>query len=198
MFFLPGASGSGRFWQPVAQRLPDAWDKVLFDWPGLGDMPSDPRVQSFGDLAQLVLDRLDSPTSLVAQSLGGVVAMQVALARPDLVRRLVLIATSGGVDLRGFDLADWRPEYRAEYPLAASFITDEQPEDLSAQLAGVVAPTLLLWSKDDTISPPGVGRLLARHLSHAQPRLVVLDLGDHTFARDHAEVVTPLIAAHLA
>ena len=198
VLFLPGASGVGDFWRPVAMCLPDSWEKVCFDWPGLGDVPADPSVQSFDDLASLVIARLDSPADLVAQSMGGLVALKVALARPRAVRRLVLVATSGGIDLSGFDVADWRAEYRAEHPHALPFVTEAQQEDLSAELASITAPTLLLWTEGDTISPPAVGRHLATALSGAQPRLVVLDRGDHMFARDHAERVAPFIEEHLA
>jgi pimeloyl-ACP methyl ester carboxylesterase len=196
--FLPGASGAGQFWLPVADRLPEAWETVLLDWPGLGDVPPDPRVQSFEDLANLVLASIDTPVDLIAQSMGGVVAIQVALARPAAVRRLVLVATSGGVDLSGFHVADWRPEYRAEYPSAASFVTDDTPLDLSGELSTILAPTLLLWAQSDAISPPEVGRYLKSRLTRAQPQLVVFDHGDHMFARDYAVDVAPLIQAHLA
>ena len=197
VLFLPGASGAGQFWKPVAERLPSDWDTVLFDWPGLGNVPPDPRVRAFDDLAQLVLDGIDSPVDLGAQSMGGVVAMQVALARPDLVRRMVLVATSGGVDLSGFDLEDWRAEYRAEYPSAASFITDETTVDLSGALSTLHAPTLLLWAQFDTISPPEVGHYLKAKLTRAQPRLVILERGDHMFARDYPGEVAPLLQGHL-
>jgi pimeloyl-ACP methyl ester carboxylesterase len=197
VLFLPGASGAGEFWKPVAERLPREWDTQLFDWPGAGEVPSDPRVRAFGDLAELVLASIDSPVDLVAQSMGGVVAMQVALARPELVHRLVLVATSGGVDLSPFNVEDWRPEYRAEYPNAASFVTDEPTSDLSAALPTIRAPTLLLWAQSDSISPPEIGRYLKCKLTRAQARLVILERGDHMFARDYAEDVAPLIQAHL-
>jgi pimeloyl-ACP methyl ester carboxylesterase len=198
VLFLPGASGAGRFWQPAADRLPSTWEKVLFDWPGLGNVPADSRVRSFDDLADLVLAALDSPADLVAQSMGGLVAIKVALARPQAVRRLVLVATSGGVDLGRFDVADWRTEYRAEYPHAAAFVTDPQHEDLTPELARITAPALLLWADGDTISPPAVGRYLASQLTGASARLVVLEQGDHMFARDRPERVAALIEEHLA
>jgi pimeloyl-ACP methyl ester carboxylesterase len=198
VLFLPGASGAGAFWQPVAERLPSSWETVLFDWPGLGEVPADPRVQSFDDLASLVLARIEAPVDLVAQSMGGVVALLVALRRPEAVRRLVLVATSGGVDLSRLELEDWRAEYRAEYPSAAPFVTDATPIDLSSRLATVHAPTLLLWTRSDAISPPAVGRLLESHLTRARPKLVVLERGDHMFARDYPDEVVSLIQAHLA
>jgi 2-hydroxy-6-oxonona-2,4-dienedioate hydrolase len=42
--------------------------------------------------------------------MGGVVAMMVALARPERVRRIVLTATSAGIDVTPFSSEDWRPE----------------------------------------------------------------------------------------
>jgi pimeloyl-ACP methyl ester carboxylesterase len=196
VLFLPGASGAGAFWRPVAKLLPADWDKVLLDLPGFGNVPADPRVNSFEDLVQLVVDRIgDEPVALVAQSMGGAIAMQVAVQHPRCVRRMVLVATSGGVDLSRFDLEDWRAEYRAEYPQALPFVTDSTTDDLSEQLRTVQAPVLLVWARGDGISPPEVGEYLATKLADA--RLHVLEFGDHMFARDHAADVAPLIAAHL-
>lgn len=196
VLFLPGASGAGAFWSPVAERLPAEWDKVLFDWPGFGDVPPTADVQSYDDLVKLISAAINAPVDIVAQSMGGAVAMRLALARPDAVRSLVLVATSGGVDLSPFDVADWRADYRAEYPLAQAFVTEHEQPDLSDQLPTIQAPTLLLWSRGDTISPPEVGRYLAARLPGA--RLVVLNHLDHMFARDHADDVAPLIVEHLA
>jgi pimeloyl-ACP methyl ester carboxylesterase len=128
--------------------------------------------------------------------MGGVVAIKVALARPEMVRRLVLTATSGGIDLGQFNVADWRAEYRAEYPNAADFVSEPYEEDLAPRLGRITAPTLLLWAADDPISPPAVGRLLEQRLGQA--RLVVLQRGGHMFARDNASDVAPLIQQHLA
>src|SRR5262245_10817120 len=127
--------------------------------------------------------------------MGGVVAALVAVARPELVRRLVLTATSAGIDLAPFSPEDWRPEYAAEYPGAAPWILTERP-DLSSRLPSIAAPTLLLWSDADPISPLGVGRRLATLLSLAA--LVVVPAVDHMFAREHAELVASHIARHLA
>lgn len=194
--FLPGASGASTFWKPVADRLPPDWNTLLIDLPGFGAVPADPSVNSFDDLVRLVTARIgEQPVDLVAQSMGGFVAMRVALERPELVRRLVLVATSGGVDLSQFDLDDWRSEYRAEFPNAREFVTAPSHEDLSDRLAEVPAPTLLLWAQGDRISPLPVGEYLQSKLPNA--RLEVLDYGDHMFARDHADVVAPLIAEHL-
>jgi pimeloyl-ACP methyl ester carboxylesterase len=196
VLFLPGASGDGHFWHPVAERLPGGWEKTFFDWPGLGRVPSRPDVKSLDDLARLVLGRAATgQVDLVAQSMGGVVAMTAALACPERVRRIVLTATSAGIDIAPFSPEDWRPEYAQEFPDAASWILTERP-DLSARLPSVTAPTLLVWSDADPISPLGVGRRLAGLLPRAE--LVVLPVAGHMFARHHANLVAPHIERHLS
>lgn len=192
--FLPGAGGDGRFWQPVAERLASAREVVRLDWPGLGAVPPAPDVQGFDDLVRLTLAVLDRPADLVAQSMGGVVAIQAALARPAMVRRLVLVATSGGLDLTPFGVEDWRAEYRREYPHAAAWITEVR-RDFGPDLSRVTAPALLVWGDADPISPPAVGRALARRLPRAE--LVVIPGGTHAVARDRPDAVAPHIARHL-
>ena len=196
VLFLPGASGDGRFWHPVAERLPPLWEKTFFDWPGLGRIPPRADITSLADLAGLVLARAGAgPVDLVAQSMGGVVAMLVALARPGLVRRIVLTATSAGIDITPFEPEDWRPDYAQEYPGAGPWILEERP-DLSARLPAMTAPTLLVWSDADPISPLGVGRRLAEILPRAE--LIVVPGVDHMFARDHPDRVAPHVRRHLA
>jgi pimeloyl-ACP methyl ester carboxylesterase len=196
VLFLPGASGDGRFWGPLAERLPAEWEKTFFDWPGLGRIPPRADIGSLDDLANLVLARAgDGPVDLVAQSMGGVVAMLAALARPGLVRRVVLTATSAGIDITPFGPEDWRPEYGREYPGAPPWILTERP-DLSTRLPTMTAPTLLVWSDADGISPLGMGRRLAQILPRAE--LVVIPGVDHMFARDHPDLVVPHVRRHLA
>jgi len=192
--FLPGAGGDPAFWTPVAQRLPSSLDTVQLGWPGLGREKPRDDVRGLDDLVRLTLEAIDRPVALVAQSMGGVVALLATLARPTLVERLVLVATSGGVDVQRFGAADWRPDYRREYPDAAPWIRDARV-DLSARLPTITAPALLLWGSADRISPVAVGEHLATLLPHG--RLLVIPGGDHGVARDHADVVAPHVARHL-
>ncbi|HEX9285525.1 MAG TPA: alpha/beta hydrolase [Nitrospirales bacterium] len=193
VIFLPGASGDGRFWQPVAERLPPC-TKIFIDYPGAGRIPHSPLVRSFDDLVAMTMRHMDRPVDLVAQSMGGVVAVRAALRRPQRVRRLVLTATSGGVNFKSFNHREWRDQYRREYPSAADWVTAYRV-DLTDQFSHLNVPTLLLWSDTDEISPLAVGKHLATLLPHAD--LVVVRGGDHMFARDRADEVAPYIARHL-
>jgi pimeloyl-ACP methyl ester carboxylesterase len=189
VLFLPGAGGDPAFWAPVASTL--SADAVRLAWPGLGRQPPRDDVRGLDDLVRLTLEQMDAPVDLVAQSMGGLVAVLAALARPDRVRRLVLVATSGGIDLTPFGVSDWRPDYRGQFPGASPWIYDVRM-DLTDRIRTITTPALLLWGDADPISPVAVGSRLASLLRQAE--LVVIPGGDHAMARDRASEVAPLIA----
>lgn len=194
ILFLPGAGGSPDFWRPVGERLPATRPKDYLGWPGLGDQPHDPAIGSLDDLVSLVVARIDDPVDVVAQSMGGVIAARLAIERPQAVRRLVLVVTSGGVEMTGLGAADWREDYRRSFPRAAAWITEARSAP-GLPVEKIVAPTLLIWGDADLISPVAVGRHLQSRLPDAH--LHVVAGGGHDLARTHADQVAPLIAQHL-
>jgi pimeloyl-ACP methyl ester carboxylesterase len=194
ILFLPGVGGDPAFWQPVADRLPATWEKSLLGWPGLGDQPPAADINGWDDLYRTVEQRIDRKTALVAQSMGGVLAIRAALAHPQQVSHLVLTATSGGIDLTPFQAQDWREDYRRAYPQASAWVYEHQPAQ-DANLRRLAIPTLLIWATRDPISPLAAGRHAAGLLPNA--RLIELDEDSHTFARERPDDFAPLIAAHL-
>ncbi|MBN9333639.1 alpha/beta hydrolase [Devosia sp.] len=112
--FLPGAGVNASFWRPVADRL--EIEGTFPSWPGLGKEAPDPRINSLDDLVALVVEQIASPVNIVAQSMGGVVAIRAALAKPHLIEKLVLAVTSGGLPLAEFGAADWREDYYRSLP----------------------------------------------------------------------------------
>lgn len=195
VLFLPGAGGDGNFWQGVGSLLPVAWEKTYLDWPGLGNQPPRPGMDSLDSLAGLEEAALQRPSVVVAQSMGGIVALKLALRHPERVTHLVLTVTSGGLDMAGLGAADWRPVYLSAFPNTATWILHQKP-DLSAELPGLDVPVLLLWGDSDPISPPAVGHRLAGLLPHA--RLEILPGGAHSLGMDMPDRVAALIAGFLA
>lgn len=195
ILFLPGASGNTAFWQPLASLLPHPGKRLHLGWPGFGPTPPAATVNSIDDLTALVLARIDGPTALVAQSMGGVIALLAALARPELVTRLVLTATSGGLDLNALGAEDWRPAFCAANPSLPPWFADYRV-DLSARLGTITVPTLLLWGDADSISPVRVGERLAQLLPNAA--LHVIAGGDHDLGSSHAREIAPLVDRHLS
>ncbi len=196
ILFLPGAGADPDFWRPTAERLPADWDKTRLGWPGLGDQPPQAGIEGLDDLVGLVEQQMGAePVDLVAQSMGGLVAMTVLLRNPGRVRRLVLTTTSAGVPMARLGAADWRDGYFKEHPQAAAWLRDLDV-DLSARLAEVVQPALLIFGTADPISPPSVGEYLLARLPDA--RLQVIEGGEHDLAFSRADEVAALIVGHLA
>jgi len=195
LVFLPGAGGSASFWRPVADKLADLGAVHVFGWPGFGDVPADSSIRSLDDLFHWLLKRLPAGARhVIAQSMGGVLAVRLALDHPDRVASLVLAATSGGVEVARLGAHDWRPEYVASLPgLPNSFLEDQT--DFTERLPEIRAPTLLLWSDADELSPLSIARFLAERIPRA--RLAIVRGGTHAFAQERADEVASLIRSHL-
>ncbi len=128
--------------------------------------------------------------------MGNEAAQRPGAARyPEQVRRLVLVATSGGFEAAADNAEEWRPDYRRTYPDAAGWITEPVP-DLGPETARITAPTLLLWGDSDPISPISVGIKLAEALPDGRLRMV--EGGTHDVARDHPWVIAPWIIEHVS
>ena len=83
-----------RMWAPQIDALEAAGHRVLApDLPGFGDAALEPPTV---DYVAFAVDLLDGPAAIVGCSFGGRVALEIAGSRPDLVRRLVLVAPGLG------------------------------------------------------------------------------------------------------
>ncbi|KVO09220.1 alpha/beta fold hydrolase [Burkholderia ubonensis] len=194
LLFLPGASGSTAFWQPLIDNLTHPAERRVVAYPGFGDEPADPDVRDFDGLVRRVLRHIDRPTAVIAQSMGGVIALRAALDRPEQVTHLALTVTSGGLDMQGLGAQDWRTGFVAANPHLPDWFVSFRA-DLSAELSRVAQPTLLLWGDADPISPVAAGRRLLERLPDA--RLHVVPGGQHDLAAVHARALAPLVDAHL-
>ena len=190
ILFLPGALGRTELWQPVIALLTHTARKMHVGWPGFGDIPPDPRIEGVDDLVGQLLSRIDQPTALVAQSMGGAIALRAALKAPGEITHLVLTATSGGINVGALGGKDWRPAFHVANPHLPRWFSDDH-EDLSEQLHKINIPALLLWGSADSISPVRVGKYLASRLPLA--RMYVINGAEHDLAITHASTVAQLV-----
>lgn len=186
LVFLAGASGNTQFWNPLIAQLPTNYTKQVIAYPGFHGVATDSDINSFDDLSNYVLAQIQQPSILIAQSMGGIFAIAAALQKSHLVKGLVLIATSGGINLDRFQVQDWRQFYQQEYiEYPDWFVTTKV--DYERYLPDVEIETLLIWGNQDPISPIEVGQYLNQILQKSE--LYIVEGGDHQLAEQCADEV---------
>lgn len=90
--FCHGLFGQGKNWTQIAKALSLDHRVLLLDMPNHGRSPWT-KTFDYIELADLVADELrtSAPVALVGHSMGGKIAMIVALRHPELVERLVVV-----------------------------------------------------------------------------------------------------------
>ncbi|RJE60809.1 alpha/beta hydrolase [Acinetobacter sp. JS678] len=194
LIFLPGASGSTAFWHPLIEKLPQHYQTKIIGYPGFGDTPESFEVKNFEDLTNHVVDQINEESVIIAQSMGGIFAVAAALQKPQLVKGLVLIATSGGVNLERFNVQDWREAYRQAFLRYPDwFITTNA--NYEEFLSDINVETLLIWGDQDPVSPVEVGTYLNQLFKSS--RLYIVKGGDHQLAEKYADEVAVQIKDYL-
>ena len=132
-----------RMWEPQVAALEAAGHKVVApDLPGFGDAPLEPGTIDYVDFAA---GRLTGPTTVVGCSFGGRIALELAAARPHLVRALVLVAP-------GLASTDWSEEMQAGF-------AEEEALVEAGDLAGAAEQQARMWLAAD--AEPSVRELTA-------------------------------------
>jgi 2-succinyl-6-hydroxy-2,4-cyclohexadiene-1-carboxylate synthase len=181
---LHGFSGTHRAWDGVVARLdPERYRPLAPDLPGHGAAADVERPVTFSGCVEYVLARSPERFALAGYSLGGRVALHIALAAPERVSGLVLVSTSAGIEdaaeraeRRRSDrrLADelesapfedfierWRdqPLFSGESPAAGRLARDDQrrnrPDALAAALRGIGTGEMQpLWDRLPELTMP--------------------------------------------
>jgi 3-oxoadipate enol-lactonase len=164
-----GVCDSG-MWAPQWRSFPPAHRTVRCDLRGFGRTPIPPEPYSHAaDLAELV-ERLDlGPVAVVGASFGGLVALDLALAHPGHVSRLVLI----GPPLPDHD---WSAAFR-------EFAAAEDAALETGRIDDAVEVNLAMWVDGPGRSPADVDPELRRQVAGMQRlafelQLPVADLAD--------------------
>ncbi|HEY8629685.1 MAG TPA: alpha/beta hydrolase [Gaiellaceae bacterium] len=122
LLLIEGLGQSLWAWREQIHVFPRHFRTIAFDTRGTGrsHVPDEP--YGIDELAQDAADVLDGRTArVVGLSMGGYVALTLALARPELVRSLVLVGTGAG----GPDRVPRPQEVRDAYAAAIGLPFDE-------------------------------------------------------------------------
>jgi 2-succinyl-6-hydroxy-2,4-cyclohexadiene-1-carboxylate synthase len=96
---LHGFSGTRRAWDGVIERLdPERYLPLALGLPGHGEAADAERPITFAGCVAAVLAQAPERFTLCGYSMGGRVALHVALAAPERVARLVLVASTAGIE----------------------------------------------------------------------------------------------------
>lgn len=93
LVLIHGWGMHGGVWQPLVKKLSAHFRLHVVDLPGMGySRPLEPG--HLHAVAEKVAESLPADADICGWSLGGLVAMRLALSQPDLVRRLVLVGAT--------------------------------------------------------------------------------------------------------
>lgn len=99
LLLVHGLGYSRLGWGPTVDRLAERFRLILLDNRGMGESDKPPGPYTVAELAAdaaAVLEQAAGRAHVLGTSLGGMIAQELALSRPDLVDRLVLVCTTPG------------------------------------------------------------------------------------------------------
>lgn len=150
LVLLHGFAGTGRAWEPVREQLdPARYRSLAPDLRGHGRRAALRPVTFAGCVRDVLACAPDRPFTLAGYSLGGRVALHVALAAPERLARLVLVATTAGIEHPGE-----RAERAAADAALASRAEPMEPEEFAREwqaqpiFEGTPPDAAAAWSQD--------------------------------------------------
>ncbi|XVQ12316.1 alpha/beta fold hydrolase [Spirillospora sp. CA-255316] len=212
---LHGGLTDGRCFTGNLDGLADTFRIYLPDRRGHGRTPDAPGPITIEIMARDTIAFLErvvgGPARLVGYSAGGTVALRVAVLRPDLVERLVLVSTAHDLDGLIFKpsaegempaqivdaYAEVSPDGRDHFPVVLRKIVDAvaaEPAPDPSELRAVTARTLVLAGDDDLVT---LDHTVALYRALPTAELAVLPNASHLLLMEHAETVRAMVRTFL-
>jgi pimeloyl-ACP methyl ester carboxylesterase len=208
--FIHGAGGSCRIWHSQLDAFKTRWRVIGLDLPSHGLSKGEPEstIGGYARWVRLVMGGLTDVNQwiVVGHSMGGAVAMDLALSPPSGLKGLVLVGT--GAKLRVMDeifsmLKEAPEEFFASIGRWAfgSAATDQMREealgimrqcpphviltdfkacdsfDIRGELGKIRLPTMIICGEEDQLTPLRYSEYLQEHIKGA--RLVVITRAGH-------------------
>ena len=145
LLLLHGFTGRAANWRPLLPRLAERWRVIAVDLPGHGDSGSPAGVARYGmprvaaDLTELLTRRAAAPAHWLGYSMGGRLALYMAVRQSSVVRSLTLVSATAGLasaaERQARRAADEALAARIERDGVAAFVAEWEQNPLFAGLA---------------------------------------------------------------
>jgi pimeloyl-ACP methyl ester carboxylesterase len=218
LVLMHGGAVDARFFEPNVAALAAGFHVYTPERRGHGHTPDRPGPITYelmaGDTIAFLERVVGGPAHLVGHSDGAFVALLVALRRPELVRKLVLI--SGGfhhegllppatqidvdelVQFMGPSYGEVSPDGEAHFPVVAAKIAEMArtgPTLAASELAGVCSPTLVMFADDDLAT---LQHVMDTYRSIPGAELAVVPGTSHFLLQEKPELCNRIVVDFLA
>jgi 3-oxoadipate enol-lactonase len=183
VLFVHEAIADGRMWEPQWRSFADRYRLLRVDLAGFGRSPIERVPLTHARDVLALLDELGiAETAVVGGSMGGRVSLELAVARPDLVKGLVLMATGlpGGIEWSAAVREQWAAEDEAV---------------LSGDFETAVEITLRMWVDGPRRQPSEVDPRVRAAVAEMQRR--ALELQAPYWEEGDEELLVPDVADRL-
>lgn len=229
LVFVHGSGDSAQVWAPLIHLLPQ-YQSIALDLPGHGALIAEPgsatmSVSEYAAFvqAELTRHRLTNPT-LIGHSLGGAIALQLALEALSAVGRIVLVGSGARLRVAPAFLQDARRAGPQGVPTITrmSFAEDHVVQadayqagraptapgvlyrdlaacdrfDVMAEVERITQPALLVVGAGDRMTPPKYAEYLHARLPNSA--LVVIPDAGHYAQIEQPQAVADALRAWLA
>jgi pimeloyl-ACP methyl ester carboxylesterase len=219
--FIHGAGGGTATWREQEPRFEGC---VVLALPGHPAGTAYQSVAAHAEWTAQAIAELPGRNVLVGHSMGGALALQMAVDHPELVSGVIIIASGPQLFVPDVALELARSDFAAECERVlrkgwwnpddetiaeeAALIAEVGPDtlvadytacrgfDITDRLGEVRVPTLVIAGERDGLTPPSLAERLVQGLRQAI--LVVVPETGHWVMKEHAAAVDLLIAGFLA
>jgi pimeloyl-ACP methyl ester carboxylesterase len=203
LLFVHGAGGDHTIWGEQLRELAPNFSVAALDLNGHGRSPAreGEGFQTYTEDVLAVLEALAMPTVVVGHSMGGAIALMVALQRPKNLVGLGLVGTGAKLRVHPqiLELCQTDFDRAIDFILQWAFAEQIPPElreraraqmrrtgadallrdfsscntfDVMARLSEIALPTLILCGRDDKLTPVKYSEYLQQNIPTAQLKII--------------------------
>jgi pimeloyl-ACP methyl ester carboxylesterase len=204
LLFLHGASGAPVV-MPFMEKLAQRFDVLVPEHPGYGKSDEPEWLENIHDMAYFYLDFMEtlalSNATVIGSSMGGWIAMEMAVRDTTRISSLVLVSPAGvsAAGLRAADIFLMAPEELVRNLFVDPKLAEArlaQPEDIDISLKNrhttarlaweprlhdpyltkwlhrIDVPVKIVWGRQDRIIPSGLAEVIAGRIPGAQVHIL--------------------------